>query len=192
MASPFECEVRYRIPDMKVFEHVLSEAGARLVYTYAFTDHYFRPSSRDWDPRRRSLRFREWRDGRHPTAILFTRIALDKQGDLIFKRSLDPEGKLTLLEAPLDRCRSLLADLGFEPWLTLVKDQASFWQLPGFITVTEHVEGLGWTGELEFEGTDPEQARRNIEAALRVLQVPRRLVTPRPLSVIYAERHGLL
>jgi hypothetical protein len=111
-------------------------------------------------------------------------------GGLQFKRALCPEGKLPLFIGQLNVCRSLLEDLGFEFWFSLRKEKARLWEIPRhkFYTAVEHIEGLGWTGELEFEGRDTNKAKLAIERALNVLGIPQRLVTHKPISAIYSER----
>jgi len=110
-------------------------------------------------------------------------------GGLQFKRALCSEGKLSLFRGELNICQSLLEDLGFEFWFSLRKEKVHLREIPkhNFYTAVEHIEGLGWTGELEFEGKEPEKAKSAIEKALKVLHVRRRLVTHKPISAIYLE-----
>jgi adenylate cyclase class IV len=98
-----------------------------------------------------------------------------------------------LSDAP-DICTDLLKDLGFESWFVLKKQHASFWEVSKyrFSTVTEYIDGIGWSGELEFEGDDPEKARTQFEQALNLLQIPLKNVSFKPISVIFAEHHKLM
>ena len=94
---------------------------------------------------------------------------------------------MPLYSGELTACRALLEDLDFSFWFSLRKERARLWEIPqhNFFTAIEHIEGLGWTGELEFEGRDPEKAKSAIEKALKVLEIPHTLVTHKPISAIY-------
>lgn len=194
MASLFECEVRYVIKDINALEKKLSELGAIVMYPYEFTDYYFKPAREQWDPLEKNLRIRGWRTPENLTTIFFVKIEIFSFGDLQFKRALYPEGKVPLYSGSVDICRSLLDDLGFESWFEIHKTKAKLWKIPdhGFITAVEYIEGLGWTGELEFEGEDPEEAGRNIKKALGALEIQDDLVSFKPISVIFAEKTGIL
>lgn len=194
MASLFECEVRFIIKDIKAFEKRLDELSARLIYPYEFTDYYFRPRKEKWDPLEKNLRIREWKTPENPTTIYFVKNEIVSIDGFQFKRALYPQGKLALFSGDLNTCKSLLNDLGFELWFIIKKERARFWEIPkhGFKTVAEYISGLGWSGELEFEGEDPNKAKAEIEKALNVLKIPKSLVSFKPISVIYAEKHKIL
>ena len=194
MASLFECEVRYIIEDIAAFKRRLEELGAELLYPYEFTDHYYRPREGEWNLSERNLRIRHWTTPREPTTVFFVKTEIVTIGELQFKRALYSQGKVPLFSGGLEECRSLLDDLGFEPWFDVAKKDAALWDVPkhGFKTVTEFIEGLGWTGELEFEGKNPQQAAANIESALKALRIPKELVTFRPISQIFAEKTGIV
>jgi hypothetical protein len=115
-------------------------------------------------------------------------------GELQFKRALYPEGKVPMYSGSMDACCSLLGDLGFEPWFDVVKQHCALWELPqhGFKTPVEFIEGVGWTGELEFEGENPQEAKENIERALQVMDIPPETVTFKPISEIFAEKMGIV
>ncbi len=108
---------------------------------------------------------------------------------LQFKRSLYSEGKLPLFTGPLDTCRALLDDLGFEFWFSLRKEKACLWEVSrhGFFTAVEYIEGLGWTAELEFEGKDPQKACSAIRQALNILKITPQKVSHNPISAIYLQ-----
>jgi adenylate cyclase class IV len=190
MAQAFECEVRFKIESIEDFEEKLNQLGARIAYPYEFIDHYYKPTGTEWNPVEKNLRIREWITPRKTPTVYFVKLEIVSIGGLQFKRALCPEGKLPLCAGQLDVCRSLLEDLGFEFWFSLRKDKARLWEIPvhRFCTAVEHIEGLGWTGELEFEGKDTNKAKLAIERALNVLGVPQQLVTHKPISAIYSER----
>ncbi|MAG08001.1 hypothetical protein CMO89_00870 [Candidatus Woesearchaeota archaeon] len=194
MASLFECEVRFTIEDIKSFEDRLKELEAKLVYPYEFTDYYFRPVKEKWNLVEKNLRIREWKSPQKPTTIFFVKNEVISLGDIKFKRALYPDGKVALFSGELNICRSLLRDLGFEPWFSVRKENASMWDIPkyGFKTVAEHIEGLGWSGELEFEGEDPKKAKEEIEKALNALKIPKDLVSFKPISAIFAEKRNIV
>ncbi|MHC4174911.1 MAG: CYTH domain-containing protein [Planctomycetota bacterium] len=189
MAQAFECEVRFKIESIGDFEERLNRLGARIACPYEFIDHYYKPTSTEWNPVEKNLRIREWITPQKTSTIYFVKLEILSIGGLQFKRALCSEGKLPLFRGELNICKSLLEDLGFEFWFSLRKEKAHLWEMPKhrFFTAVEHIEGLGWTGELEFEGKDPEKAKSAIERALKVLRVPRRLVTHKPISAIYLE-----
>ncbi|NQU07334.1 MAG: CYTH domain-containing protein, partial [Candidatus Abyssubacteria bacterium] len=155
----FECEVRFTIEDIAAFKQRLEELGAELLFPYEFTDHYFRPRGGEWDLSEKNLRIRHWATPPEPTTVFFVKTEIVTIGDLQFKRALYPQGKVPLFSGSPEECRSLLDDLGFEPWFDVAKKDAAIWEVAkhGFKTVAEFIEGLGWTGELEFEGEDPQQ-----------------------------------
>ena len=194
MASKFECEVRFAIGDIEEFKKRLAELDAKLKYPYEFTDYYYAPENEKWDSLEKTLRIREWATPQHPTTIYFTKNEIVSIGDVQFKRALYPQGKVPLFSGDVEMCRALLADLGFTSWITIKKERASHWELPryGFETVAEYIAGLGWSGELEFEGEYPEKAKENIEKALDILEISRDMVSFKPISVIVAEKRGLL
>ncbi len=189
MTQPYECEVRFRIEDIDAFEATLAGLGARVALPYEFTDHYYKPAGTPWDPVEKSLRIREWVDPPRPTTICFARLEIMTIDGLTFKRSLYPEGKQSLFSGPIDLCRTLLADLGFEFWFALRKEKARLWEIRDhhFNTAVEYIRGIGWTAEIEFEGKKPRVAGPAIQNALNLLKIPPRLVTHKPISAIYLE-----
>lgn len=192
MTQPYECEVRFRIEDIDAFEATLASLGARIALPYEFIDHYYKPVGTPWDPVEKSLRIREWADPPRPTTIYFVKLEIMTMDNLTFKRSLYPEGKQPLFSGPIDLCRRLLDDLGFEFWFALRKEKARLWEIPDhhFCTAIEYIQGVGWTAELEFEGQDPHVAAPAIQNALDLLKIPPHLVTHQPISAIYLESNG--
>lgn len=193
MASLFECEVRFNIKDIKLFKKRLKQLGARLIYKYEFTDYYFKPKKEKWNPIEKILRIREWNFPKNPTTIYFVKNEIISMGDIKFKRAVYPQGKVPLFAGDLGLCKSLLNDLGFELWFVLKKKKCKFWSLPkhNFETVTEYIDGLGWSGELEFEGKNIAKAKIQIEKALSILEIPKNLVSFKPISAIFAEKQKI-
>lgn len=189
MTQPYECEVRFGIDDIADFEARLRRLGAKITLAYEFIDHYYKPSAGFWDPVEQNIRIRQWIEPEKESTVYFVKLEIMSIGELQFKRSLYPEGKLPLLTGALDTCRRLLDDLGFEFWFSLRKEKARLWEVSrhGFFTAVEYVEGLGWTAELEFEGQDPAKAASSIRQALEILKIPRQKLSPNPISVIYLQ-----
>ena len=150
------------------------------------------PGEKAWDPLEKNLRIREWQTPENPTTVYFVKNEIITSDDVQCKRALYPDGKVPLMSADRETCARVLADLGFIPWITVKKERASFWEVPkyDFKTVTEYIEGLGWTGELEFEGSDIKRAQTKIQKALALLNIPKEAVSEKPVSVLYAEQVG--
>jgi adenylate cyclase class IV len=189
MTQPYECEVRFVIEDIEDFQARLGRLGARIAFPYEFTDHYYKPPAGNWNPIEKNIRIRQWVQPQKESTIYFVKLEIISIGELQFKRSLFPEGKLPLFTGPLDTCRTLLDDLGFEFWFSLRKQKARLWEVPrlGFSTAVEYVEGLGWTAELEFEGKNLEKAGSAIRQALKALKIPRQKISHNPISAIYLQ-----
>jgi adenylate cyclase class IV len=192
MTQPYECEVRFKIEDIEAFESTLARLGAKIALPYEFTDHYYKPAGTPWNPVEKSLRIREWVEPQTPTTVYFVKLEIMTIEGLQFKRSLYPECKRPLFSGPLESCRELLKDLGFEPWFALRKEKARLWEIPNhhFFTAVEYIDGIGWSAELEFEGRDPQQAAKSIQRALERLQIPPHWVTHKSISAIYLDSNG--
>jgi len=193
VTAPFECEVRFLISDIAAFRARLEALGAVNDVQYAFTDHYFRPREWSWDPRTRALRIREWREPARESELLLTCNEVVRVDRLACKRSLFPEGKLCLHRGAREDCERICDALGFAWWLDVVKSDCGICDVPGLgQAIYERVEGLGWTSEVEVEGSDPAAAVARIEWKLASLGVPPDAVTDEPMVVLVAERLGLL
>ena len=194
MAHSFECEVRFRIEDIRDFEARLNQLEGSIAYDYEFTDYYYKPIGKLWNPVEKNLRIRDWINPHHQTTVYFDKLQIMSIDGLQFKRSMYSEGKLPLFRNELTICKSLLVDIGFEFWFSIRKEKARLWEIPehNFCTAVEYIEGLEWVGELEFEGTKPERARLAIENALDALNIPKKLVTYKPVSVIYLEHKNMI
>ncbi|MDR7435198.1 MAG: nucleoside 2-deoxyribosyltransferase [Armatimonadota bacterium] len=208
MTSPYECEVRFPIHDLKTFLDRIEKMGGRVLYEYRFTDHYFRPSSghagigaelarwgRDWSlpTTLTTLRIREWFSPKRTSEVLLTKVEVQRRGNLTFKRSTYPEGKITLYEGPAERAVGILADLGYEPWLSIRKTECAMMEIPGWgHLIREYIDGLGWMSEVEVAGESVEEAAERLQSKLEVLGVDVQETSPEPLVVLYARHLGLL
>jgi len=193
VTAAFECEVRFFIPDITAFQARLAALGAHGMERYAFTDHYFHPREGAWNPRTHALRVREWREPARSSELLLTHIEAVSVDGLACKRSLLPQGKLRLHEGSIDECAGVCRALGFVPWLDVVKTDCAICDLPRLgKAIYEHVDGLGWTSEIEVDGTDAAAAIAHIGVKLAALGVPVGAVTDTPMAVLVAERIGLL
>ena len=192
MASLFESEVRYKIEDIKEFKKKLRKLGAKLLFPYEFTDYYYQPAGRKWNLIEKNLRIREWQEPEKPTTIYFVKNEILLVNGRQFKRAEYADGKVPLFNGDVEICKSLLKDLGFEELFIIKKEKATFWELSqGFKTVAEYIKEIGWWGELEFEGKDPLKAQKEIEKALKVLEVKKELVSYKTISAIFAENKNL-
>lgn len=140
------------------------------------------------------MRIREWKTPKNPTKIFFVKNEIVPIEGIQFKRAVYPEGKVSLYKGDLNACKSLLRYLGFEEWFVIEKKKSKLWELPehGFRTVTEYIDGLGWTGELEFGGEKPELAKENIERASVLLGIPKEDLSFKTISAIVAEKRGII
>jgi len=189
MTRLFECEIRFKVEDIGGFEKRLRQLSASVVLRFEFTDHYYSPVTDQWDPVEKSLRIRRWSKPKKPTTIYFSKTEIVNVSGFRFKRALYPEGKIALFCGHIEICRSLLHDLGFQPWFVVRKERARVWELPkyGFRTTLEYIQELGWIGELECRETGTQAARSQLKAALAVLGIPRHLVSHKPMAALFAE-----
>lgn len=188
MTAPYECEVRFPVDDIEAFHRRLRAIGATVTLEYAFTDHYYHPAHGMWDPRERALRIREHHVPLLDAEVLLTHVEIARAGAVPFKRSRFAEGKVRLYSGRLEGCQSVVESLGFVPWIAVRKQDGRLFELPGLGNlVTEHVEGVGWMGEVEEGGADPTAAVEAIRATLDRLGVSPDAVTADPVAAIVAQ-----
>jgi len=192
MASVFECEIRFPIANYVTFEQKLKGLGA-VADPYEFVDYYFRPNKDEWNTFEKNLRIREWRSGTKLVTVYFAKLEIVEINDLKFKRALYPHGKVPLFSGEFTFCKKLLEDLGFKQWLIVHKERANLWDFPehGFKIASEYIEDLGWTGEVEVEGDDPQRARKEIDRIVEILGIPKDKIDHRPISIIVAEKRSI-
>ena len=189
MTAPFECEVRFLIPDRTAFEETLASRGGSVRFRYAFTDHYYRPSGGAWDPRTRAVRIREHHQPVQASEVLVTWTDIIHAAGLSFKRSRLPEGKGRLYTGTLEACRTVVDALGYDPWLVVRKSACVLYDVPDLgALVIEDVEGIGSMAEIEVAGEDPEAAGGSIRRTLDALRIPPQAVLPEPLAAVVAAR----
>ncbi|MDQ7818975.1 MAG: nucleoside 2-deoxyribosyltransferase [Armatimonadota bacterium] len=190
MTAPFECEVRFPIGDLAAFRRRVASLGGRAVGEYAFTDHYYRLPGAS-DPAARSLRVREHHAPPQPAELLLSWVDLQASGELTFKRSRFPEGKLCLHRADPAACHAVAAALGGVPWVVVRKTAGTLYELPGLGGVAvEHVDGVGWMGEVEAAGADPQAAAAALRRRLEALGVAPASLRPHPLAAQVAGGSG--
>ena len=189
MTAPYECEVRISPADIGAVHQRIAVLGGTARLRYAFTDHYYRPASPNWDPRERALRIREHHEPPASAEILLTRVRVVQTSGFSFKRSSFPEGKVRLYTGTVDACREIVGTLSFESWLTVRKRDGTLFEIPGHgELVTEYVEGLGWMVEFEHAGADAAAAAAAIRRMLTVLELDEREVVPEPVAALVAAR----
>ena len=189
MTAPFECEVRFLIPDRAAFERALAQRGGSIRFRYAFADHYYRPSGSAWDPRTRSMRIREHHQPTQASEVLVTWTDMIHAAGLSFKRSRLPEGKVRVYTGTVEACRTVVDALGYEPWLVVRKTACAFWDIPELgALVIEDVESVGSMAEIEVAGEDPEAAGASIRRILDALHIPPQAVLPEPLAAVVSAR----
>ncbi len=186
MTAPFECEVRFAIDDVAAFRRRVASLGGRAVREYAFTDHYYRlPAVAD--PAARSLRVREHHAPPQPAELLLAWVDLHTHGEVTFKRSRFPEGKVCLHRGGAAACHAVAAALGAVPWVVVRKTAGTLYEIPGAGGLAvEQVDGLGWMGEVEAAGADPAEAAAAIRRRLDLLGVPPHAARPQPLAALAA------
>lgn len=186
--AKYESEVRFMISDIEDFRKRLRELDVKLIYDYEFSDHYFRPKKMDWNLLYKNIRIREWSKPKEESEVLLNRTNIIKGDNIIFKRSIYPQGKIRLFKGKFYLCKEILNDLEFEEWFTIEKRDYKFLEVPkyNFKVVYEFVEKLGWMSELETNGENIGEAEKELEREMKVLKIKE--ITYKPLSLIYMER----
>ena len=187
--TTYESEIRFLIPNIKVFEKRLKELNAEIVYEYEFSDHYFRPKTKEWNLLYKTIKIRECFKPEKKCEVLFNKAEIVNVEGFIFKRSVYPQGKVKLFEGKFDLCETFLDDLEFENWFTIEKKNCKLMKIPkyDFKTVYEFVNNLGWTGELEIEGGNPEKVKEKLSEWIKILKIEKNQITYKPLSLIHIE-----
>lgn len=185
----YETEVRFFISDIELFRQKVEALGCTLLNQYSFTDYYFKPKQGDWDLLTQSLRIREWQQPEKPTSLVITKQTIETVDGISFKKSVYPEGKLTLLQSNVGFCKQVAKDLGFEPLFTIKKKQGWVWESKEkqLEFCAEEVEGLGWTGEFELDGTDIEEVKVAVKRHQDLLEIDSANMSSKPLAVLFAE-----
>jgi len=186
------------IPNIHEFTNKLETLNATVRYSYEFTDHYYQPlMTTPWDPLTQTLRLRQWKkkgDEHVQCEILFTKIQILSHNGLLFKRAIYPQSKIQLVQDSFQTCQSILNDLGFKPWFRIEKRQCKLYEIPNpqFITNQEYIENLGWSGEIEVEGSNLDLSVSSLKTYLSILKINETLISYKPLARIYAEKLGII
>ncbi len=188
--KPFEVEVRFTIPDITHFKQVVSDLGCELVTEYAFTDHYYKPIKGEWNSLEKTIRIREWRKPSKSTVIYLAKEEIKESGSYFFKRSAYTEGKLSVLSGSIETCRTVLSDLGFQHAYSIEKKQGWVWKNSRYDLefCAEETDLLGWSGEMEIDGTDFSYIEERIERHKHHLQLTDDQLSYKPMAVMIEER----
>ncbi len=188
--KPFETEVRFRIDDIAEFHKTVAKLNVKLIKEYAFTDHYFKPLVGEWNSLEKTLRIRDWRKPDLPTAIYLTKDEVRHEGGFSFKRSVYPEGKKTIFTGTFNECQQILHDLGFHEVYFIEKKQGFVWQdtVQELEFCAEETDVLGWTGEMEIDGSDLEYVKQRIAWHQEVLHLSDEQLSFKPLAVMIEDR----
>jgi len=189
MTQSYECEVRIFIKDISLFENKLKELGGRIDFEYEFTDYYYKPKSENWNPTQKNIRIRSWK---FPVRGTYIALVKNKIIEGKLKQSEYKDGKIKLYTGTLGECKDVLEDLNFKEWFPVRKQKAKIWDVNEFKTAVEYIEEIGWTAEIEFEGTDLSEAIGKIDNALSKLGIKEGDYTFKTISRLVAEAKGLL
>ncbi|OGI15236.1 hypothetical protein A3K63_04155 [Candidatus Micrarchaeota archaeon RBG_16_49_10] len=183
------------IPDIDEFKEKLKELRAKVVFDYEFTDYYYvNDLEKPWNPSKKNLRIRVWKKPDPKCSVLFSELEILDVNGLKFKRSNLKEGKLCLYEGSFGECKRLLESLGFRQWFSVEKKDCTLYEIPGhkFRTVNEFIPNLGWTGELEVDGDNPEDAAEKLKRQMKILGFGLGDVTSDTVSMVYAKKNRLI
>jgi predicted adenylyl cyclase CyaB len=190
MSNLFECEVRLLNYNFDKLIKRIDELKGYKKLDYEFDDYYFEPISGDWSEGR-NLRVRQWlKPTDRPTAIYFSKNETQTIEGLSFKKSLYPDGKLQLYTGELETCFSILRDLNFQQKFKVEKRQGQVWVLPdhGFQIVLEYVNNFGWSGEVELDGANPSETKKEIDKILEALELTQENITFKAMSELFASK----
>lgn len=183
--KPFESEVRFSVADIGAFRQRVAAINPVLVREYSFTDFYYKPVTGEWNSLEKSLRIRQYRMPDKPTTVYFSRNEIYRAGPYTFKRSVYEQGKLTLYTGDIAVCRGILTDLGFAPAYAIDKRAGWIWKVPDkrLEFCVEDTDALGWTGEMELEGTDPSTVADGVKRHQQWLGIPDGALSYKPVAV---------
>ena len=177
MTKPFEAEARFEVPGN--FLEKLINMGFEITLKYSFEDVFFSPRG-GWKEKGKLLRVRKWHDGR--CEVLFTRVEVIEVNGLSFKRSLYKEGKVKLYEGLGEECEALLKDMEFEECGRIKKEEGYLLRKGDVEVALERINGR-WLLEIEVEGRELEEARKNMERIMRLLNLKNPI--PKPVAEIF-------
>jgi predicted adenylyl cyclase CyaB len=192
MQNDYECEVRLVDYDFDSLLAKIKNLGGYKKLDYEFDDYYFEPINLSWG-NSENLRVREWhKPNDRPIAIYFSKNKIESIDGISFKKSEYLEGKLKLFSGNLDTCFSILNDLGFKLVTKIEKRQGQVWVLPDKSQIIlEYVNSFGWSGELELDGSDPNETKQKIENILQMLKINRDNISFKSMIQLFSERNNL-
>lgn len=184
----FEVEVRAFVPEN--FKNNLVSKGAIISENDTYEDDYYKPVGQGWDPETITIRIRRGR--KDFVEVIFSKVGyIEKQG-LRIKRSIYPEGKIRLFTGSEKTAKQLLKDCGFEYWFTVKKLYCAVCRLEGVEFELENVEDLGWTIEIEGDGTEPEKAIVDLWNKMKKIGIKKEQLINTSLPKAVAVRKGLI
>lgn len=187
---PFESEIRFFIDNIDAFTTHLLSLGATKYYEYEFIDHYHTPAfgQEGWDSFEKNIRIREWIRPTTQSEILLARNECVSIDGYQFKRSVYESGKVTLFSGSHDEAINIITDLGFTPWVAIHKKHSHCWELPdGSDVIVEYIDGLGWIGELELDGSEANHTHGTAKKLFDTLHVPEDKQTPDTTLSLYLQ-----
>ncbi len=183
----FESEIRIIFEDVNPFKKILNSFNAKIIKSYSFKDHCYKPKGIDWDLEKKIMRIREWEE---KSQLLFTRMKIIKFKDISFKQSFFPEGKLVLYEGTLQEAQTLLKDWNFELWFLIEKEEGYLYKIikPFELTIAlEKIKNLGYTAEIELWGENTKDIYMKFQKSISLLKLNPKTITYKPLPKIVYE-----
>lgn len=196
--KPYESEIRLFVPDIKVLNDKIKQLNSRLIKSYSFFDHCYKPigaSKAAWNPNRKVMRIREWIRPKRYSQIIFTKTENIKKRGICFKRTVYPQGKIELFKGSKEMAEDLLKDWGFEYWFTVKKLDGVLHEILKplkFTVAIENVGGIGYIAELETHGQNVGEIAGKMIKILKILEIPFKLTTSKSMPRLVAERLGHL
>jgi predicted adenylyl cyclase CyaB len=187
--NKFEIEVRALVNED--FKEKMISKGAETSETDTYQDDYYKPTSPDWDPEIITMRLRKG-SGKDFVEILFSKVNYMEKGGVRIKRSLYPQGKIRIFSGKEKIAKQLLKDCGFEYWFTVKKLSCSVIKFENIEFALENVEDLGWTIEIESDGTNPESAIIDLWNKLEKLGIRKKQLINTSLPKAVAVKKGLI
>ncbi|MHA1299973.1 MAG: hypothetical protein ACTSO9_11180 [Candidatus Helarchaeota archaeon] len=185
----YESEVRILFDDIKPFLEKIQSLNARIIKNYSFRDHIYKPEAiKNWELEQKVMRIREWPD---KSQLLYTKTRIIKMGDLKFKRTYFPQGKILLYEGTLQEAQTILNDWNFKFWFLINKEEGTLYEIknPFHITfVVEKIKDLGYTAEIEVWGENKDEIYDNFKKIIEVLEINKKRITYKSLPKIYQEK----
>ena len=195
MGDIVECEIRWKVKRLGLFQSRLKKAGGELKGTYQAADFYYQPQVGDfWHPDEKWIKVREWISPEGAGTVSMSRGEVVEWKKNHYTKHIPPFRKARLYEGDLKDCKAVVDQLGFEPWLHVEIKDGRLWYFPKgkFYLAMEKIEGQGWTGRMNFVGRSPKSIDGIIRRRLKKIHVARRRVRIKQLITMVAEKEGAL